>query len=207
MSSKNSRWFFYLIMIGIVGVLSVLTMKLLNEGSHSADTDTRHAAILKPPKSLSPFMLTDQSGNAFTKANLEGKWTYLFSGFTNCPDICPPTMTAFKFASQELEQLGITGTQFLLLTVDPERDTSEVLNEFLSHFDSRFVGLTGSIEAINDLMRQLGLFHMHDHENHQVKHAGSVLLISPKAEIYAVLTAPIEVKHLVQTLVKINSAK
>ena len=204
MFSKNFKRYLFVIVICFIGILLVLSTTLLNEQAHD---DAGHASILSSPKLLSAFTLTDHNGKPFTEHNLAGKWTFLFAGYTNCPDICPPTMMTFKLASQELQRRGVNGTQFVLLTVDPERDTPEQLSDYLSKFNSGIIGLTGSMEIINSLTHQLGLFHMSDHSNHNVDHSGNVLLLSPKGKLYAIFSSPIESDQLVQTLIKINSSE
>jgi len=222
MSLQKFKVYFPFILIGFIGVMLVLTVKLINGGARHADMDDiQHATILSPPKPLIPFTLTDQNGNPFTERNLQGKWTFLFAGYTSCPDICPPTMMLFKLAHQQFNHLGKKDVQYILLSVDPGTDTPEVLSKFVNGFDAGIIGLTGSMDTINDLTRHLGLFHMKeevpapagmDHSQHtgmkpmisQINHTGSILLLSPKGELYASFSPPIEMDHLVQTLVSIS---
>lgn len=99
-----------------------------------------------------PFRLTSHTGKVVTDADLKGKPSLVFFGFTFCPDICP---TALFDISQLLEELGPDGDAItpVLITVDPERDTREVLAEYLTAFDSRIIGLTGSAEEIATAVR------------------------------------------------------
>jgi protein SCO1/2 len=94
-----------------------------------------------------PFTLTDQNGGTITDRDFKGRPSLVFFGFTQCPDICPTSM--FEI-SEVLRKLGRDGdrARALFITVDPERDTPQVLKEYLSSFDSRIVGATGSPEAI-----------------------------------------------------------
>ena len=93
------------------------------------------------------FQLTGHDGRPRTLADFRGKVVVLFFGFTHCPDICPATLAQF---AQAAKQLGADAdrVQFLFVTVDPERDTAEVLAKYVPAFDSRFVGLTGDAPAI-----------------------------------------------------------
>jgi protein SCO1/2 len=94
-----------------------------------------------------PFTLTDQNGGTITDRDFKGRPSLVFFGFTQCPDICPTSM--FEI-SEVLRKLGRDGdrARALFITVDPERDTPQMLKEYLSSFDSRIVGATGSPEAI-----------------------------------------------------------
>jgi protein SCO1/2 len=93
------------------------------------------------------FQLTDHDGKSRTLSDFHGKVVLLFFGFTHCPDICPTTLAQF---SQAAKQLGADAerVQFLFVTVDPQRDTAEVLKAYVPAFDSRFLGLTGEPQAI-----------------------------------------------------------
>jgi protein SCO1/2 len=81
--------------------------------------------VLPRPRDLAPFQLTTHTGEAFTAESLKGKWSFIFFGFTNCPDICPTSMAAMGAAERELEARGmIEDAPFhgILVSVDPERD-------------------------------------------------------------------------------------
>jgi protein SCO1/2 len=94
-----------------------------------------------------PFRLVDQTGAVVTEADLKGKPSLLFFGFTHCPDICP---TALFDMTQVFKALGGDGdkVQAYFVSVDPERDTPDILKEYLSSFDPRLRGLTGDPAAV-----------------------------------------------------------
>jgi len=93
------------------------------------------------------FELTDHNGKSRALADFRGKVVVLFFGFTHCPDICPSTLAQFAQAAKQLGD-DAERVQFLFVTVDPERDTPEVLRAYVPAFDSRFIGLTGDMPAI-----------------------------------------------------------
>ncbi|HEV7259178.1 MAG TPA: SCO family protein [Bosea sp. (in: a-proteobacteria)] len=94
-----------------------------------------------------PFSLTDHSGQARSDADFRGKLLLVYFGFTYCPDICPTDLVEI---SRTIDQLGPAGEiiQPLFVTLDPERDTSAQLAEYVPLFHSRLIGLTGSAEAV-----------------------------------------------------------
>jgi len=99
-----------------------------------------------------PFRLTDHHGQTVTDADLKGKPFLVFFGFTHCPDICPTTL--FE-VSEILGKLGneASGVNALFVTVDPERDTSDKLKDYLSSFHPQLRGLTGDNAAIASMER------------------------------------------------------
>jgi len=94
-----------------------------------------------------PFQLTDQAGQSVTEANLKGRPTVIFFGFTHCPEICP---TALFEMSEVLRVMGKDADRVnaWFVSVDPERDTVAAMKDYLSNFDPRLKGLTGSPEAV-----------------------------------------------------------
>lgn len=104
-----------------------------------------------------PFSLIDQNGEPFTQADLVGRPTALFFGFVTCPDICPTTLSTLAALKAQLGPAG-DDLQVVFVTVDPERDTPEQLQLYLSSFSLPVVGLTGS-EADLAAMRQAYFAH------------------------------------------------
>lgn len=93
------------------------------------------------------FSLTDHTGKIRTLADFKGKAVAIFFGYTHCPDVCPTTMADLK---QTMKLLGPRADelQVLFITLDPERDSQAVLAQFVPSFDTRFIGLRGSVEDI-----------------------------------------------------------
>jgi protein SCO1 len=94
-----------------------------------------------------PFSLTDIDGKTVTDRDFRGRYMLVFFGFTHCPDICPAEL---QVIAQALDHLGHKANQVvpIFITVDPERDTSQAMAEYVKSFGPNFVGLTGSPEAI-----------------------------------------------------------
>jgi len=102
--------------------------------------------LFPDPKPLTAFALTDDKNRVFDLASLKGKWSFLFFGFTHCPDVCPTTLVEM---AQVVKELGTDGSrvQVLFVTVDPERDTQQVLKRYVPSFNPAFLGLYGDAEA------------------------------------------------------------
>jgi protein SCO1/2 len=101
--------------------------------------------------------LMDHTGKQRTLTDFKGKAIALFFGYTHCPDVCPTTMVDLK---QTIKLLGPRADelQVLFVTLDPERDTQEVLSKFVPSFDSRFIGLRGSVEEIEATAKVFKIF-------------------------------------------------
>jgi protein SCO1 len=94
-----------------------------------------------------PFRLTDQNGKLRSNSDFRGKYQLIYFGYSFCPDVCPTTLGVI---SQALDQMGIDGNRIvpIFITIDPDRDTPQVLKQYMSAFGPRFVGLTGDAKSI-----------------------------------------------------------
>jgi protein SCO1/2 len=120
------------------------------------------------------FSLTDHNGLPRSLADFKGKVVVMFFGFTHCPDVCPTTLADMARA---MKQLGPDAdrVQVLFVTVDPERDTAQVLKQYVTAFDSRFLGLTGDLDAIKRTTREFKVIAQKnvgaDPQNYTVDHS------------------------------------
>jgi protein SCO1/2 len=125
-------------LFGFVALAAVGSTLLLRQGGGHASTGIG-----------GPFALTDQDGHPATQNMLQGHPTLVFFGYTHCPDVCPATLAeisaVFKAAGPQ------ENARAVFVTVDPQRDTSVVMKDYLSSFDPRITGLTGSPEAIKSI--------------------------------------------------------
>jgi protein SCO1/2 len=132
-----------------------------------------------------PFALTDQYGKSQTEAILKGKWTAVFFGFTYCPDICPLTLQSLD---QTRKKLGKDGDklQFVFITVDPERDTPEVMKAYLDSggFPKGVIGLTGTPEQIAAAARAYRATYnkVGEGKDYTMNHTSVVYLMNPRGE-------------------------
>jgi protein SCO1 len=105
-----------------------------------------------------PFRLVDQDGRAFTEQDMKGKPFLVFFGFTHCPDICPTTLFDM---SEVLRSMGADADKVgaIYITVDPERDTSALMKDYLSNFDPHLRGLTGDPAAIAAVAKEYRVYY------------------------------------------------
>jgi protein SCO1/2 len=104
------------------------------------------------------FKLRDFNGRLRSLEDFKGKVVVLFFGFTHCPDICPTTMTDLKKTMNLLKDKA-SGVQVIFITLDPARDTEDVLKKFIPTFNSSFLGLTGSESEIDKVTTQFKIFY------------------------------------------------
>ena len=128
--------------------------------------------------------LTDHNGKPRTLADFRGKAVVLFFGFTHCPDVCPTTLAE---AAGVVKQLGQDAerVQVLMVTVDPERDTPEVLARYVPAFDARFLGLYGAAAATQRAAKEFKIFYEKRKagDSYSVDHSGQSYVIDPQGRL------------------------
>lgn len=158
--------------------------------------------LLTQPRLLPPFSLVDHEGQPFGPERLQGRWTVVFSGFTHCPDLCPNTLALLAQAERRLGDAA-GRMQVLFVSVDPQRDTPEVLAGYVRYFSPGFVGVTGSAAQLDALMQALGLgYALGDtsQPGYSVDHSASLVLIDPQGRVAGYLTEARQVETLVADL-------
>ncbi|NOX43447.1 MAG: SCO family protein [Gammaproteobacteria bacterium] len=150
--------------------------------------------MLDQPQSITPFSLIGSNNKPFTNEQLKGKWTFLFFGYTSCPDVCPTTLTEMATLSELLSHSNdLNQIQFIFISVDPDRDTPDHLKNFIAYFNESFVAATGTIEQLNTLTDQLSVQHRRLKEQgdeYLVEHSAELLLFSPESTLLARFSAP-----------------
>ena len=127
----------------------------------------------------SDFSLKDMNNNTITQKSFDGPLTAIFFGFTNCPDVCPMTLNKMDIV---LDKLGNKkkDIKVFFISVDPERDTPEVVKDYLSNFDNKFIGITGDPEKIFLLYKSWGVMSKKiflDDGEYNIDHSTPVILL------------------------------
>jgi protein SCO1/2 len=147
------------------------------------------------PQALAAFSLTDQHRQPFGLDRLRGRWSFVFFGYTACPDVCPTTMQSLRRVAQKLAEPKQHGAapQFIFVSVDPQRDGIGQLARYVAYFDGDFIGLTGSDAGIAAFARQLHVMYERRGDaqgGYQISHTAAVMLIDPQARLVAAFSRP-----------------
>lgn len=212
-ATKNQRY--YLLAVIIVAILALLFGLWFqhNMGMAKRESviglDLTAATVLPQPKQLRPFQLIDDHNKSFTNANLKGHWSLLFFGFTNCPELCPTTLSTLNKMYQILQdKKSKIMPQVVFVSVDPERDTPKKIAEYLASFNKNFIGVTGSQQQLDQFTQELNVMYAkvisnQDGENYSIDHSGTIIMIDPQAKFYAVFSTPHDPKILAKDVSKI----
>lgn len=176
-----------------VAALLGLSAALLWRNS-SPQIELATGTYLEPARALPDFSLIDQRGAPFGPRNLDGHWSLLFFGYTNCPDFCPTTLMTLAAMEKNLRAEGAIRPQVVFISVDAQRDTPQQLAKYVPYFDPSFIGVTASDQpTIEALARKLGVavaIVPGAGGGYTVDHSGVLFVIDPAGKIAAELTGP-----------------
>ena len=159
---------------------------------------------LEPPRALGDFVLTDHHGAVFDAQRLAGRWSFLFFGYTHCPDICPTTLTSLNVAARTIAALpdAPPAPQYVFVSIDPERDTPEQLGKFIPYFNREFLGVTGTPAAIADFTRQLSVMYLkvdgERPDGYLMDHSAAILLLDPQGRFHALFSPPFDPRAMAE---------
>ena len=168
-------------------VLGLTVNKVLNSKGDGTDKVAMLDAgivLLPQSRSLPGLALTDQDGQAVQLDQLKDKWSLLFFGYTFCPDICPTDLLRNALAADELAENGVDVGQ-VFVTIDPDRDTPEVVKEFSQSIHPDLIGLTGTPEQIAVVARDYKVYYRkagEDPEDYLMDHSTFTYLMAPGGE-------------------------
>lgn len=158
----------------------------------------------RKPMVKGTFRLTDHHGTAVTNQTYQGRWVLIFFGFTHCQAICPRALARL---SKVLEIMGPLADQIqpLYITVDPQRDTPEVMKAYLEERAPRFTGLTGSPEEIDEAKRAFRVFAQRkadpeDPDGYTIPHTAITYVLSPDGKYTAHFTDALDETEVAQRL-------
>ena len=189
----------------------LLAAVLLSACSPPQPPQLKQGTLLPSAKAIADFQLTDQHGKPFTRNNLVGKWSFAFFGYTHCPDVCP---TSLSMLAQVMKKLGKDSTldtlpQVIFVSVDPERDTPELLAQYLPYFNPDFIGVTGDPQQLLLLTRQLGIMYgkvpADNADDYLVDHSASIILFDPDGNFLALFGMPHDPDLIAQEFVAIKN--
>ena len=155
-----------------------------------------------------PFNLISHEGKSISEKVFTLRPTILFFGFTNCPEVCPTTLYEISSWIKELE-LSNNQIQVLFITLDPNRDTVPKLDEYLSNFDEKFVGLTGNEKDIIELAKTWGIYRkiVPIDDDYTIDHTSTIFLINKDQTIKGTIAyreASEVAVSKIRNLIKIN---
>lgn len=179
----------WLMMFCLVSSISFAEADNNNSAANSTKAPALKSGVFEPPRAAPDFSLAASNGKQFTLSQQPGKLFVLGFGFSHCPNVCPMTLANLAQAWKKLGDLAAQA-QVIYITVDPERDSPERLREYLAHFNSQFIGLTGSVEELSVIRQAYGIIakkEVHGDGDYEVHHSSYLYLIDQQGLLRALV--------------------
>ena len=193
-----------LIAVIIISIALFVNKTIKSNGLLSSEQLRELGAIIYPkPKVLPDFNFLDQNGVAFTKSELSGKWTFLFPGFSNCPDICPQTLLILNNFYQKVAVAKKPELQIILLSVDPDRDTVARLNSYIKYFNKDFIAISSTVKATLNFGIAINVvFSILKPEqkvgNYNIDHSANIVILDKSGDYVGFIKPPLTEANLLK---------
>jgi protein SCO1/2 len=207
--SKNIKISLLLIVLFMTAVQFLFINKLTTPRYLSAPELLVNGFYLFPePKVFSDFTLETANNKTINQDDLQGKWTLIYFGFTRCPDECPIAMSLIRNLYSTLEQknFDFSDQQAMLVTIDPENDTSEIIDKYAKAFNQNFIGARANRPMLLSLATQLNVMvieppsiHAHHSIDHLENHTNNILLIDPQGKFFGFFRPPFDEEKFLLT--------
>ncbi|MCK2182827.1 SCO family protein [Halomonas getboli] len=155
------------------------------------------------------FTLIDANGETVHAEDYLGKTTLLYFGYTHCPDVCPTTLARLSAATHQLDDEVRDDVQVLFVSVDPARDTPEVMGQYADAFGPRFIGLTGTTDQIDTLTNRYRITYSYGEKDanggYDVTHSSAVFAFDPQGDAQLLLRDSDPLDNIVADLSRLAS--
>lgn len=166
------------------------------------------------PRAIPPFQLIRDDGQPLTNESIKGHWTLVFIGFTHCPDVCPTTLAQLKQAQQAWEKLpAATRPRVLFVSVDPQRDTPEIVGRYAHAFHPDTIAATGTPPELENFARGLSLVFMKQPpedmskpDRYAVDHSAALAVLDPHGRMSGVIQPPFEPAKIAADFIALTGA-
>ena len=202
-----------LIVIFIFTVLALFINKLTTPRVLSSNELLINGLFLyEKPKEISDFSFYTANGVEFKKADLKGKWTLMYFGFTKCGDECPTTMYQMSKLIKVLREkdFPLEDKQWVLVSIDPERDSPDDIDKYAKGFDQDFIGVVNARPMLLSLATQLSVNNVMPSGNamdhsHLDNHVNNIILLNPDGEFAGIFRPPFNISTLSLTYQSVTS--
>ena len=206
---KNIKISLALIILFMVSVLSLFINKLTTPRYLSAPELLVNGYYQFPdPKEFSDFKIVTSDSTIIKKSVFDGKWTLIYFGYTRCPAECPIAMSLIKnlYATLDSKGFNLDNKQALLITIDPENDSSNEVDNYAKAFNASFIGARGDRPTLLSMATQLNVMVVEPpknmasgHMEHLENHSSNILLINPEGQYAGFFRPPFDEEKFLLT--------
>lgn len=201
-SSLSTNKIVVLLVFLCAAIMTSLFIYRISHQDEEKRLPPEQGSLFAAPRDIKPFELVSipEPGQVFSEKNLAGHWTLLFFGFTHCTSICPATLGLLDHAYKQLHAAH-PNLQVVFVSLDPERDSLTVLNNYTQRFNANFIAASGKIQNLRKLQSQLGVMSVKDEAGKdQLQHTASILVINPQGKWSGLLSNNMKANEFVKAV-------
>lgn len=189
------------LLIGLLGVIAIIVGWWVGYLWSNLASEPVSATVFEDSLPLVEFTLIDHDQQPFDQTRFEGRWSLVFFGFTNCPGVCPTTLTKLSQTVAAMDKPPAV----IFISVDPQRDDPATLAQYVRSFDDQLIGVSGAPEEIDKLTAAFFVTYSINGtgEDYMVDHSSAVFLVNPAGRLSALFSAPLDAQQLAADLRKI----
>ena len=213
--NSNTVIFAIIALIAVIFVSSIFYRHNTSTTISKEDFYNEGVLLLDKPRAIESFSLNSTKADTFTNNSIaDGKWRFLFFGYTNCPDICPLALAHLSSMEKTLNSTGKShfnkNLEVIFVSVDPQRDSLDNLKKYVESFSSNFLGVSSTKESLANFASQLNAAFEavpnaseDNQENYLVNHTGNIIILNPKGHYHGFIKQPHTPDQLVRVLINL----
>lgn len=210
--SKSGKWKLALLLAIALAITVFAAWKMSRDQVVRAPADIEDYLFWQA-RELTEFKLS-AADKAVGLGDLKGKWSFIFFGYTHCPDVCPVTLSTLGRAFKLLEAKPEVAPEIqgIFISVDPKRDNPELLKEYATYFNKKFIGVTGSTADLDAFSRQMSVMYTIQakepgkaDDNYLVSHNSTIFVMDPQGRIYGRLPPPQTPEEIAEIFLKMRA--
>lgn len=178
------------------------------ETSWGAAPPAVQAVMWPEPRPLARFELQDQHGEPVGPDRLTDRWSLVFFGYLDCPDVCPTSLHAMREMRRHLAEGGGEPPRFVFVSVDPANDTPEDIADYLAWYDPEFIGLHGPAEQVAKLADSMAVKYeefVDEDGRRSIDHTSSLMIVDPKGRMVGALPPPLQPERMLEQFERLQA--
>lgn len=210
-----NRTTLYVLVAAVAAALGLWAAQAWRTGDSQAERPALRAArLFDPPRVLPAFSLRQSDGTPLVPGELKGHWTVVFLGFTHCPDVCPTTLAQLAGAQKQWATLPeASRPRVLFVSVDPERDTPDVIGEYAHAFHRDTLAATADVPALESFAKSLSMVFAKvpapegaPADQYSMDHSASLAVLDPQGRLTGFIQPPFDPKDIAADMAALANA-
>ncbi|WP_096084800.1 SCO family protein [Agaribacterium haliotis] len=202
----------WLTVVAVIALMALFLGLFLNKALRAEQFDKQSlrqngVLVFEQARQVKSFTLIDENQHEFSKDQLLGKTSFIFFGFTHCPDICPTSLSELARFYKKLNTEQQLQTQLLFVSLDPERDTPAVLKPYVAYFETSFKALSGDFTELMKFSRNVNIAFnkVALADGYTIDHSAQVVILNKHGDYAGFIKAPLEPEFLARAFPSINA--